>query len=307
MPSLTFVTPASPGRSIVRTALLLASLREFGGSLAENPVWVFYPQDLGAFSGKERSSLQELGAKLVPFQADNKLLKFPLGYKVRAAAVAEALASGETDFLVWLDPDTLILSPPRDFILPEGKSLAYRPVHHQLLGTSWGDEQDEFWQLVYQYTRAAPERDFQMLTHTGEMIRPYFNAGSYAVRPERGILGNWWENFQNCYQTPVFKRYYDQEALFAVFMHQAVLTGTILAVLEQSELQALSPSINYPLHLHEEIPEEQRSKRIDELVTVRYENIFDHDGWQEALPFSKELAGWITSRLNEYHHGGDQA
>lgn len=300
MPSLTFVTPATPGKSISRTLLLLESIREFGGELAERPVWVLYPENGGTFSGKERSSLQELGAKLIPYQAEDELLKFPLGSKARAASVAEELASGKTDLLAWLDSDTLVLSPPLEFILPEDKSLAYRPVHHQLLGTSWGEEPDEFWRIVYQHTGALPERDFQMVTHAGEEIRPYFNAGSYAVRPERGILGSWWRNFQSSYQASAFQEFYKRSRRYAIFMHQAILTGTIQSLVDQAELLALSPLINYPLHLHGAVPEDQRPKRIDDLVTVRYENILAKDGWEEALPFSKELAGWITSRLDQY-------
>ena len=307
MSTLTFVTPAAPGKSISRTLLLLNSIRDFAGELAECPIWVLYPESAGSFSAKVGGFLQELGAKLVPYQADEKVLKFPLGFKARAASVAEKLASRETDLLVWLDPDTLILSPPMEFLLPEGKSLAYRPVHHKLLGTSWGEEPDDFWRLVYQQTGAVPEQDFQMLTHAGEAIRPYFNAGSYAIRPERGILSSWWKNFHSSYQSPAFKGFYKRDALYAVFMHQALLTGTIQSHFDRAELLALSPAINYPLHLQEEIPEDLRVARIDDLVSVRYENILEHEGWQAPLPFNEGLAGWITSRLDKYRHSGEQA
>lgn len=306
MPSLVFVTPAYPGRSILRTALLLASLREFGGELAESPLWVLFPGALGEFTAEETDLLQELDARFMPYNAEKGLLKFPLGAKVKAAAAAEKLASGETDLLVWLDPDTLILSPPLEYLLPEGKALAYRPVHHQLLGTNWGEELDGYWQLVYQAAGAVPEQDFPMLTHAGERIRPYFNAGSYAVRPALGILERWWKNFQSCYQAPEFRSFYERDPFYAVFTHQAVLTGTILSMLDQVDLQALSPTYNYPLHLHEEIPGEQRAESIDDLVTVRYEDTFQQPGWQDALPFSEELAGWISSRLNQFSHIGDQ-
>ncbi len=306
MESLTFMTPAYPGKSISRTLLLIASLREFAGELAESPIWILSPESLGEFTTKDISFLNELGAKLIRYQADEELLRFPLGAKVQAAAEAEELASGERDLLVWLDPDTLILSPPIELLLPEGKPLAYRPVHHKLLGTSWGEEPDEFWRLVYQHTGAVPENDFPMLTHAGEEIRPYFNAGSYAVRPERGILGSWWKNFQSCYQATEFKPFYERNPLYAVFMHQAIMTGTIQSILEQDELLALSYSYNYPLHLHQEIPADMRPRVIDDLVTVRYENIFDGNYWQETLPFSKNLSDWILSRLEDYRYSGDQ-
>jgi hypothetical protein len=306
MPSLAFVTPAYPGRSISRTALLLASLREFGGELADSPVWILYPEALGDFSEPESTLLLDLDARLIPYEAEHALLNFPLGAKVKAAAGAEKLARGQIDILVWLDVDTLILSPPEEFILQNGKVLAYRPVHHQLLGTSWGEEPDEFWRMVYQHTGADPEKDFQMLTHAGERIRPYFNAGSYALRPERGILEGWWKNFQACYQAPEFKSFYDRNSLYAVFMHQAILTGTIQSLIGEDSLQTLSSSYNYPLHLHGDVPEDLRPKLIDEMVTLRYENLFDQPDWQDALPFSKELAGWIISRLDNFRTLGDQ-
>lgn len=306
MTSLTFVTPAYPGRPILRTALLIASLREFGGELAGSPIRVLFPENMGEFSGQEISLLNELDAMLSPYGADEELLKFPLGSKVQAAAAAERLCSGDTDLLAWLDEDTLILSQPVEYILAEGKALAYRPVHHKLLGISWGEEPDPFWELVYQHTGAVPEKDFQMFTHTGERIRPYYNAGSYAVRPGEGILGSWWKNFQSCYQSPDFKPFYERNPLYAVFMHQAVLTGTIQSVLSEAELQALGPSINYPLHLHEEIPDDLQARDIDDLVTVRYENIFEGRDWRDTLPFSEELAGWISSHLDNYQHLGGQ-
>ena len=307
MPSLTFVTPALPAKPITRTALLLASLREFAGQLAEYPVWVLYPESQGAFKKEETTTLKEFGAKLIPYQVDKDVLSFPLGAKVQAAAAAEKLARGKKDILVWLDVDTLILSPPEEFILQDGNALAYRPVHHQLLGTSWGEEPDEFWRMVYQHAGADPEQDFQMLTHAGERIRPYFNAGSYAVRPERGILEGWWKNFQACYQAPEFRSFYERNSLYAVFMHQAIFTGTIQNMISEYSLQALSSSYNYPLHLHGDVPEDLRPGLIDELVTLRYENLFDQPDWQETLPFSEELAGWITAQLVKFNFPGDQA
>lgn len=306
MASLVFVTPAYPKRSILRTFLLVASMREFAGDLAKSQLWVLFPGAIGEFNKEEAAFLQGLDVKLIPYDVDEELLKFPLGAKVQAAAVAEQLASGETDLLVWLDPDTLILSPLEEFILSEGKCLAYRPVHHKLLGTSWGEEPDDFWRLVYQHTGADPEKDFRMISHTGENIRPYFNAGSFVVRPERGVLAGWWKNFQSCYQLPEFKSFYKRDPLYAVFTHQAVLTGTIQNMLNQAEMQALSPSINYPLHLHGEIPEDLRATSIDDLVTVRYENIFEQPDWQDSLPFSDELAGWISSRLDQFSRLGGQ-
>lgn len=305
MDSIIFITLAYPGRPLVRTLLLLASLREFGGRLSHSPVWVLYPDTLGEFSATKIAQLQKLGANLLPFSAAEGLLSFPLGGKVQAGAAAEEMAQGKAELLVWLDEDTLILNEPDEFLLHSHRALGFRPVHHKLLGTSWGDELGDFWKLVYQQTGADPERDFRMITHVGEQIRPYFNAGSYVVRPERGLLRAWWEKFRSCYQSPAFEAYYEKDPRYAIFMHQAIWTGTVLGFLERNELQRLSSWINYPLHLHLQIPEDLRAVRIDDLLTVRYEDTLVQPGWGEELPFSSVLADWISSELEHFSEEGE--
>lgn len=307
MDPLIFMTLVYPDRPLARTLLLLASLRKFSGRMSAAPVWVLYPDSVGVFPETKAASLRDLGARLVPFKPAEGLLSFPLGGKVQAAAAAEELAQGQAELLVWLDEDTLVLNEPDEFLLPSQRVLGFRPVHHKLLGTSWGEELDDFWRLVYQHTGAAPERDFRMITHCGEQIRPYFNAGSFVVRPEIGLLKRWWDVFQSTYQAPVFQAYYEKDPLYAVFIHQAIWTGVILGSLERGELQRLSNWINYPLHLHQDIPEDLRAVRIDDLLTARYEDILAQPGWGEELPFSPELAGWIRSRWDSFNQSGDQA
>ncbi len=296
MASLIFVTLAYPGRPLSRILLLLNSLRRFGGCWAASPFWVLHPQSLGSFTPDQLTRLEKLGGKALPFKADEEILRFPLGLKVQAAAAAEALAQGTADQLVWLDEDTLVLSSLEEFTLTREKVLAYRPVHHKLLGTAWGTAPDPFWELVYQRCGAAPAADFKMTTHVGEEIRPYFNAGCYAVKPGEGILGKWEQFFKSCYRDPDFARYYEEQGLYAVFMHQAVFTGVILAELKENALQALSPVINYPLHLHQDIPPALQAGRIDDLVTARYEDLLDKPGWQAGFNLSRELETWIEDQ-----------
>lgn len=306
MESSVCATLAFPGKPLARTLLLIKSLRKFGGSWAEIPVWILHPSSQGAFSGAELAQLQGMGGKTLAFEADEEILRFPLGTKVQAAAAAEAWMEGNADQLVWFDSDTLILSPLDEFALSGKKVLAYRPVHHQLLGIGWGAPLDSFWELIYQRCGASSEADFMMTTHVGEEIRPYFNAGCYAVRPEKGILRKWEEVFLSSYQEPALTAHYAQNGLYAVFAHQALLSGVLLANLKESELQALSPAVNYPLHLHHEIPPALRAGRIDDLVTVRYENLLDKADWQMGFSLSQELVSWIETQRTAYFRAGER-
>ena len=91
---------------------------------------------------------------------------------------------------------------------------------------------------------------------------------------------------------PEFMNYYEQNQRYAIFIHQAVFTGVLLHYLKPEEMAKLSPKMNYPLHLHNDIPADQRPAMVNELISVRYENIFDQPDWQQ-LPIKEPLRSWL--------------
>ena len=109
MHKLTLITLAYPGNSVSNTFMMLESIRDFGGALADIPAWVLFPGSLGDFSAREHTRFTELGAETIPFDVDEKTLKFPFGAKVQAAAVAEKMAVRKTELLTWLDNDTIVI------------------------------------------------------------------------------------------------------------------------------------------------------------------------------------------------------
>ncbi|MCB8922761.1 MAG: hypothetical protein H6662_14330 [Ardenticatenaceae bacterium] len=291
----TFITLAVPGQSALDALLLAASIRRFAGAWADSPIWVFVPQDAGQLSLAEAAQFAELGVDILPFALDTDIGQFPFAAKIGATAVAENMALGQTELLTWLDRDTIVLNEPAEFMLPPGKALGYRPVHHRLIGPAWGEPRDPFWQLIYQHCRVPEGRDFRMTTHTGEATGPYFNAGSFVVRPERGLMAQWLERFQHCYRLPEFANFYEQDGRYATFMHQAVLTGVLLHALTPDEMQELSTRINYPLHLHDDIPADLRPTAVNELMTVRHESMFEIPDWQR-LPIAEPLKSWLAAQ-----------
>ena len=295
MQNLIFSTLAVPGNSELDTLLLAASLRSFGGALASNPLWVLVPAQLGSLSDDTHKKLAQLDARVIPLEVDPGLLKFPFATKVAAAAAVEMQAQGQTERLVFMDRDTIVLGEPSELLIPPGISLGYRPVHHQLIGSTWDSALDAFWRLIYQVCAVPEENLFPMQTHTGELIRPYFNAGVYVIRPENELPSQWLETFLECYREPQFKDFYQQDQRYAIFMHQAIFTGVLLHHLKSEQVLELSPKINYPLHLHDDIPVNQRPATIDDLVTVRYENIFDQPDWMQ-LPITNTLKNWLMTQ-----------
>ncbi len=292
MQKLIFTTLAIPGKSELDTLLMAESIRTFGGDLAANPIWVLVPAVLESLSAPTQEKLAQLKAKIIPFEVAAETLKFPFATKIVAAAFAEEQAKGQTERLAFMDGDTLVLQEPTEFLIANDKALGYRPVHHKLIGTAWDESLDSFWALVYQVCDVPDENLFPMMTHTGEQIKPYFNAGMFIIRPERGLLIQWRDMFLKWYRQPELKTYYEKDQRYAIFIHQAIFTGVLLHNLKPDEMYELSPKINYPLHLHADIPANQRPSTINELITARYEDIFDKPGWQQ-LAIAEPLKNWL--------------
>jgi len=103
------------------------------------------------------------------------------------------------------------------------------------------------------------------------------------------------EVFKNWYRQEQLQAYYEKNQLYAIFIHQAIFTGVFLSALRLDEMQLFSPKINYPLHLHADIPSDQRPKTIDALVTARYESIFDEAVWQQ-FPITEALRNWLKNQ-----------
>ena len=295
MHELIFATLAVPGKAELDTLLLAESLRNFGGDLASCHIWVVVPSKLGPLSDSTLEKLAQLDAWVIQVETDTDTMQFPFASKVLAAAAIERQAQGQTKRLVYLDGDTIVLQAPAEFLISSDQAFGYRPVHHRLIGASWGQAPDPFWESIYEICDVPNENLFEMTTHTGEKIYPYFNAGMFITRPKNGLMRAWQTTFLKWFQQPRFKFFYQKDQLYAIFMHQAIFSGVLLKNLQPGEMCKLSPKINYPLHLHDEIPIVQRATTIDQLITVRYENIFDEPGWRQ-LPFSESLKNWLASQ-----------
>jgi hypothetical protein len=284
-------------------ALRLArSIRTFGGQYCFNPIWMLCKCNEEDLSERTRQELFSIGARLVSFELNPHEPHFAFRSYVTAAGIAEGLAQGETSFLVVMSTDSIVLQEPSPFILSPGKSFGGCPVHLKLLGSAADEPINEFWSLIYRYCHVDMERIFTMRTIADEQgVRAYFNAGLLVVRPERGLLRGWQANFNRLYGLPEFEPFYKQSELYEIFMHQAVLAGSLLDSLKENEFQLLPSNINYPLHLHSKIPEQNRPSRLSELVTCRYEEFtetFADPRVHDLLLTDPKMIDWIKMQYS---------
>jgi len=297
MSRITFATTAIR-KDLTRAIMLFDSLRTFGGELADSPCIMLFPEKGEPLPDKTRERLGVLDVHLIPFVIDEEAVRFPLASLAYAAARAEQQVKGETEILVWMNEDTLIIRPPVDFLLQTGINLAYRPVHHTRIGSIYDKPPDDFWSLIYQHCGVSANMAFPMETCIRDnTIRAYFNAGLLVVRPEQRLLATWLDYFKRSYQHPDFQPFYKNDVLYMVFMHQMVLAGVVLNMFKRDELLELPETVNYPLNLHLECPPEYRPNLLNDLITCRYEGIEDLQNALKVIPVREPLKSWLDERL----------
>jgi hypothetical protein len=278
-----------------RESLLLArSLREFGGDLANQPLWLMVPNGQVPVSESIDQTLRKLGVQFTRFGVPEEALKFPYGGKVYAAAAAEKLASTETDVLVWMDSDTIFTGQPSELMLRENIKLGYRPVMLKNISSLYDEPVNEFWEFIYKGCDTLVEDISLMLTSVDEVrIRPQYNAGILSVRPNLGLLQDWRDKFECLYNQPDLLPFYQEHVLYRIFVHQAILSATLLAKLKKYEMEDLGPLYNQPVFLDID------PAMVREAITLRYDEFkyFDGSDWEITLDLKTHVKAWLSAQV----------
>ncbi|MCJ7625193.1 MAG: hypothetical protein MUO76_16980 [Anaerolineaceae bacterium] len=278
--------------------MLANSIRTFAGRFSKHPIWVLIPENEEILATDVEEMLLSLNVQLIPFEIEDTALEFPFAGKVFASARAEALAEEKASFLVWMDADSIVINEPNELLLDDETRLGgYRPVDHTLIGSRFDLPLDPFWTLIYEYCGVHQDAPFPMTTSVDRLVlRPYFNAGMSVVRPAHGLLQSWRDNFARLYRQPFFERFYNEDLLYKVFIHQAVLAGTILSTLKQEELQEFPHTVNYPLHMHSQHSLTRRVKRLNDVVICRHDTFFNDPDWRERIHIDEPLKSWLEAQ-----------
>lgn len=294
MTQLIFATCAANEPTLLQAQMLAHSLRAFGGAYRNSRFIVAVPDEVST-TLRIPADFQRLHVEFLPFSLDPAVMKFPFGTKVVASAAVERHLSHEADTtLVWMDSDCLVLQQPDALLLPEGKTLGYRPVDHTVIGSRASHSVDFFWQLIYNVFRIDADWLPTMTTTVDqEAIRPYFNAGLVVVHPADAVLRRWSKTFLALYHDARFKPFYTANSLYAVFMHQAVLTGVILSRTQPEARHAYDYLVHYPLHMHREHP--QAVSRLNDLITCRYDTLLETDNPQDIIHIDPPLTELIET------------
>lgn len=297
MPEIIFACLVASSKDLAKALILAESIRTFAGDNANQPVWFLIPEGKNRFSKANLSKIDALAVDTHVFDLNSQAEKFPFASKVVAAAAAESLADGQASQLVWMDTLSMVINSPDVMLLIKDAKLGYRPVDHLLIGSPYDEPPDPFWKLIYSSCGVDESDLFPMITSADQIkIRPYLNAGMLVVRPEHQLLQRWRDTFLNIYQTPQFLDFYSQKRLYKVFIHQAVLAGVAITVIDNDEIIELPNLVNYPLHMHDQYQPGSRPELLNDLISFRYEQFFTNPDWQEVIRVDPPLQGWLDER-----------
>jgi hypothetical protein len=268
--------------------VLIDSIRTFGGPLSSAPILVFEanPHEVPC------DELPVDGVQTIMLNLPDNVKDYYFSSKVWACAQAEKLTAQSTHSLVWLAPEVLIVQPPVGFDLSTDCDAAVRPVHIRNVGSLSGSPLDAFWQGVYD-ALDIEDVHFDVVSFVdGQRLRAYFNTAALSINPARGVLRRWFEVFEKLVNDTSFQSAACQDDLHRIFLHQAVLCPLIVTMLEPDKIRMLPPVYGYPYNLQPSLGEEQRARKLNDLVCAVYEERSLHPEEMD-ITVNEPLRSWI--------------
>jgi hypothetical protein len=292
--SVAFILCTERGPLEQMSALFASSLRRFGGSLSDAPVYSYAPRlghDVGSRTRKHFARL-EVNHQHIPLNTEFK--DYPLANKPLVAAYAEL--NLEADIIVFVDSDMLLFAEPSALMIPEKYDIALRPVDVKGIGV--GNDQDReygYWSHLFRICNVE-EIAYVETTVDKKRIYSYWNSGLVASRRRRKIFSLWAENFKNVMRSGI------TPTRSTFFIEQSSLSASVLAA--KANVYQLPNSYNYPIHLHHLMEPSKRIENLREMVTAHYHNIFRRDGkYVSHNPVSSffnsdEHSTWLIKQLD---------
>ncbi len=298
-----FVTFVDYEEALQDAFRLATSIRTFGGKFRDAPIWIYHPEDVDFTNEEVIRQLDSVGAAIRTISTPDQAKGFFYGGKPYAAAEAEAAAAADKiPILIFTDADAIILAEPSDLYFEPNKSLAYRPVMHNRAGSLYDKPADAFWSRIYELSSIPEDMLFPMTTQADRQeIRAYFHCGLLSVRPEKGILRRWAEDFSMLAQDSAIVAMCRKDIDKRIFLHQNALTGAVLNTIPREETIELSERYNYPIFFEKQYGALEPFNSIEDVVTIRCVVSLKSMGpdWHEQLKGPRDKIEWLRKCFSE--------
>ncbi|MFH2036615.1 MAG: hypothetical protein ABIJ45_09450 [Candidatus Zixiibacteriota bacterium] len=297
-----FASFAESEEQLDHILILAQSIRKFGGNFQNAPIILFVADYVNFDSANIAQKFSLVNVEILNSSAPKEALWFYYAGKTFAAGLAEKEAAERGAILVWMDDDTVLLNEPIEFILDSSINLAYRPVMHNRSGIVFGETPNPFWKRIYALLHINKESIFPLVTPADKVeINCYFNSGLLVVRPEKGILKKWSEDFALLYSDSALKQMCIDNVENRIFLHQTALVGAVLNTIQKNDMVELSRKYNYPLFFDQMFGAKEPFENISDIVTMRYEFYFQNPDpeWSQKLTGPQDKIAWLVEYLGK--------
>ncbi len=292
MSPITFVICTERGLLEPMSVTLVRSLRKFGGTFKDAPVLSYQPRPGYEINPETLRALEQLGVTHFTEPLNQRYAHYPQGNKPPVCAHAEQTAS--TEFVVFLNSDVVVLNEPGALLLPASRSIGLRPSDKVGVATTGpSDDNHAYWQRLY-HLLGVEESSVGRVTTTidQQSIYAYYNSGVMSVRRSAGIFDRWNHNFERIMDN----RLKPKQGVFHT--DQTTLAATLAQ--QQTPVEILPATYNYPFHLHEQMPAATRIGALKEVALLHYHKAL-HSPKNEA-PLAQfegnEQQEWLSEQID---------
>ncbi len=289
-----FLTLVSTNHQRTKAGLLIDSIRTFGGTLSNCPIWLFETNSASASCGELAGEI----TRVFPLNIPDTIKGYYFADKVYACHQAEEMALPDVRSLIWISPDCLIIQPPTLFDLYPAFEIALRPVHLQNIGLLADQSLDEFWKSIY---HAVGVEDIQSTVQSfvgAQHLRAYFNSHAFSINPNLGLMSKWFECFESMVLNSELQSRICQDEAHQIFLHQAIWSALIVTSLAPVQIRTLPANYSYPYNLHQVVPAERQAEALNDLVSIAYEDRSLNPECVKDIRINEPLRSWLLHHLN---------
>ena len=153
----------------------------------------------------------------------------------KPAALSKADQLVETNTVVWLDSDTLVIGEPNELLLDDGFGFAALPSSSQFdIASDGSNSHEAFWRAIIQWHGFDPTEYPFIPARPGESgtIRMYWQGGVYSYRRDSRLGARHFRISREQIESQIASRcsgaYFSEQTSLALAVHEAGLNPRVL-------------------------------------------------------------------------------
>lgn len=256
----------------------------------------FSPRSGHFMSDETALALEDLNVIVRKEHLNERFNHYPIANKLLVMSHLEKQLN--FDGLMFLDTDTLVTN---HFHVPNDKQLLLRPVDNKGPGsTGENDENDAFWQDVFNLFELPIAAPSVTTTVDQTVIRGYFNAGLVWTSGLTDFYQQWEQDFLKLVDSGLRpQKYQSRDGNDFRCLDQVALAVT--AVRYQQHLNLLPETYNYPIPFKPRLQARTGHPTLNELTHIHYHKWFQHPGFLDHITSEQEKQTeqylWLKSHL----------